>query len=97
MILTIIHHFFFLLLQTAYRQCIQENNLTLPSLDTNNTELSGGETESGNDTVVCLPPRSYVPENVLPHLWRVLYWTSQFLTWYTLVMNHTRIVFLNNS
>ncbi|XP_055342802.1 LOW QUALITY PROTEIN: G-protein coupled receptor-associated protein LMBRD2-like [Paramacrobiotus metropolitanus] len=29
----------------------------------------------------CEAPWSYVPREVLPVLWRMLYWTSQFLTW----------------
>uniref|UniRef100_A0A8D3D9W9 LMBR1 domain containing 2a n=1 Tax=Scophthalmus maximus TaxID=52904 RepID=A0A8D3D9W9_SCOMX len=30
---------------------------------------------------VCEEPWSYIPDGVLPVLWRVVYWTSQFLTW----------------
>lgn len=33
----------------------------------------------------CLKPWSYIPEGVLPVFWRVVYWTSQFLTWYITV------------
>lgn len=29
----------------------------------------------------CEIPLSHVPENVLPTLWQVVYWTSQLLTW----------------
>ncbi|XP_055017544.1 G-protein coupled receptor-associated protein LMBRD2B-like isoform X2 [Boleophthalmus pectinirostris] len=29
----------------------------------------------------CEQPWSYIPEGVLPVFWRVVYWTSQFLTW----------------
>lgn len=29
----------------------------------------------------CGQPISYVSDNVLPALWRVIYWTSQVLTW----------------
>jgi len=29
----------------------------------------------------CPPPYSLLDENVLPNLWRVVYWSSQFLTW----------------
>lgn len=69
---------------TAYRQCIQENNLTLPLDNTTNTVFFDDEATFSNDSLTCRPPRSYVPENVMPHLWRVLYWTSQFLTWFVL-------------
>lgn len=30
---------------------------------------------------LCQVPLSHVPENVLPTLWQVVYWTSQLLTW----------------
>lgn len=29
----------------------------------------------------CEQPWSYIPDGVLPVFWRVVYWTSQFLTW----------------
>ncbi|KAG9510819.1 G-protein coupled receptor-associated protein LMBRD2 [Fragariocoptes setiger] len=29
----------------------------------------------------CILPWNYVPEPVLPRLWRIIYWTSQLLTW----------------
>lgn len=29
----------------------------------------------------CQEPWSYVPDNILLNLWRVVYWTSLFLTW----------------
>ncbi|KAK9512147.1 hypothetical protein O3M35_000633 [Rhynocoris fuscipes] len=53
---------------TVYRQCTQENNVTF----------------IGNDTTVCKIPWSHVSENVFPNLWRVVYWTSQVLTWLVL-------------
>ncbi|CAB4063643.1 BBIP1 [Lepeophtheirus salmonis] len=28
---------------------------------------------------ICYPPYSILPANVLPNLWRIVYWTSQFL------------------
>ncbi|KAK7508228.1 hypothetical protein BaRGS_00000467 [Batillaria attramentaria] len=35
---------------------------------------------------ICQQPVSYVSDNVLPALWRVIYWTSQILTWLILPM-----------
>ncbi|PVD23083.1 hypothetical protein C0Q70_16345 [Pomacea canaliculata] len=35
---------------------------------------------------ICEQPLSYVPDYVLPALWRVIYWTSQVLTWLLLPM-----------
>ncbi|KAL8571888.1 hypothetical protein ACOMHN_011480 [Nucella lapillus] len=40
--------------------------------------------ESGH--TVCEEPLSYVSDSVLPALWRVIYWTSQVLTWLILPM-----------
>lgn len=32
-------------------------------------------------TKACEKPWSYIPDGVLPIFWRVVYWTTQFLTW----------------
>uniref|UniRef100_A0A674GKE1 LMBR1 domain containing 2 n=1 Tax=Taeniopygia guttata TaxID=59729 RepID=A0A674GKE1_TAEGU len=29
----------------------------------------------------CFKPWSYIPDGIMPIFWRVVYWTSQFLTW----------------
>lgn len=29
----------------------------------------------------CVMPVSHVADHVLPTLWKIVYWTSQFLTW----------------
>ncbi|XP_044742376.1 LMBR1 domain-containing protein 2 homolog isoform X2 [Chrysoperla carnea] len=34
----------------------------------------------------CQEPWSYVPDNILKNLWRVVYWTSLFLTWLVMPM-----------
>jgi hypothetical protein len=34
-----------------------------------------------SSVIECEPPWSYVDPHVLPTVWRVLYWTCQFLTW----------------
>lgn len=52
--------------QTVYRQCREQQNET----NVNQTEVE------------CKLPWSHVPENVFPNLWRVVYWTSQCLTWF---------------
>lgn len=36
---------------------------------------------------ICEQPLSYVPDYVLPALWRVIYWTSQVLTWWALAFS----------
>ncbi|KAF4517528.1 hypothetical protein B566_EDAN005091 [Ephemera danica] len=63
---------------TVYRQCIQSLNATPAPL------YSDGNTSSPNETTptsTCQVPWSHVPDSVFPHLWRVVYWTSQCLTW----------------
>ncbi|KAK3090610.1 hypothetical protein FSP39_013128 [Pinctada imbricata] len=37
-------------------------------------------------SIMCVKPVSHVPDNVLPALWHVVYWTSQILTWIILPM-----------
>ncbi|XP_076441318.1 G-protein coupled receptor-associated protein LMBRD2-like [Babylonia areolata] len=44
----------------------------------------GGKVEDVG--LVCEQPLSYVSDSVLPALWRVIYWTSQVLTWLILPM-----------
>ena len=34
----------------------------------------------------CKKPWSFVPPHILPTLWRIIYWTSQVLTWLVLPM-----------
>nr|CAG4637678.1 EOG090X03B7 [Chydorus sphaericus] len=72
---------------TAYRQCLQEHTpmVNISSNDTgSNITTTLVPDINSNASLICKPPWSYVPENVLPQLWRVLYWTSQFLTWFVL-------------
>ncbi|RZF44375.1 hypothetical protein LSTR_LSTR007950 [Laodelphax striatellus] len=60
---------------TVFRQCIQAN------VHPDYTLLANG---SAAPLILCEEPWSFVPENVLPNLWRIVYWTSQFLTWLVL-------------
>ena len=88
---------FFVCSQTAYRQCIQEHTTFTEELqlnDTSNTSTTAvPHVIPSNETSPCKLPWSYVPENVLPQLWRVLYWTSQFLTWYNdLYLSHVCLI-----
>ncbi|CAB3380908.1 LMBR1 domain-containing protein 2 homolog isoform X2 [Cloeon dipterum] len=56
---------------TVYRQCMQSLNATSEQAAVTN----------GSDGRSCQVPWSYVPDEVFPDLWRVVYWTSQCLTW----------------
>uniref|UniRef100_A0A182XWW7 LMBR1 domain-containing protein 2 homolog n=1 Tax=Anopheles stephensi TaxID=30069 RepID=A0A182XWW7_ANOST len=55
---------------TVYRQCLQEHNIT----------NSNGSNNDGPDAI-CQRPWGMVEEEVFPNLWRIIYWSSQFLTW----------------
>ena len=56
------------------------------------TEKDINHTRHGTTTIKPIPllnncrevPHSLLPDDVLPNLWRVVYWTSQLLTWFIL-------------
>ncbi|XP_051277583.1 G-protein coupled receptor-associated protein LMBRD2B [Dicentrarchus labrax] len=56
---------------TIYKQCVLDN--------------ANQTTDRVSPTIsipkACVEPWSYIPDGVLPVFWRVVYWTSQFLTW----------------
>lgn len=90
----------FILLQTFYRQCLQDKAPKILTTTTTTTTLKPVNVTNTSDTStilsstpplqglnnvpvpLCQVPLSHVPENVLPTLWQVVYWTSQLLTWY---------------
>lgn len=43
--------------------------------------IGKNETTENGTEIDCKKPWSDVPDNVFPNLWRVVYWTSQCLTW----------------
>lgn len=53
---------------TVYRQCVRDQN-----------ETKTAENRSVDE--ICQKPWGMVPEHVFPDLWRIIYWSSQFLTW----------------
>uniref|UniRef100_A0A7G3ADW4 Putative conserved plasma membrane protein n=1 Tax=Lutzomyia longipalpis TaxID=7200 RepID=A0A7G3ADW4_LUTLO len=63
---------------TVYRQCLQENNATgadvVPSSNISTSQSSGSSTS-------CQQPWGMVSNYVFVDLWRIVYWSSQFLTW----------------
>ena len=69
-------------MQTVYRQCLDQNNSSLSNL-----------TENLNTVKQCREPWSMVPspENVYQNFWRVVYWTSQCLTWLILPLMQSYI------
>ncbi|KAH8276717.1 hypothetical protein KR044_004622 [Drosophila immigrans] len=61
---------------TLYRQCLEERK---PISDGNaNNNVSTSSTLRPQE---CQEPWGMVPEAVFPNLWRIIYWSSQFLTW----------------
>ncbi|XP_041976013.1 LMBR1 domain-containing protein 2 homolog isoform X2 [Aricia agestis] len=65
---------------TFYRQCLQSINTTTVAAVQNN------ESSTIAPSNQCQKPWSYVPDSVFPNLWRIVYWTSQCLTWLIMPM-----------
>ncbi|XP_036343678.1 LMBR1 domain-containing protein 2 homolog [Rhagoletis pomonella] len=65
---------------TLYRQCLQENTDRAVQTTTSNVNASPVEIVPVGNTE-CQAPWGMIPDSVFPNLWRVIYWTSQFLTW----------------
>ncbi|KAL4235670.1 LMBR1 domain-containing protein 2 [Mactra antiquata] len=82
---------------TFYNQCVEEkakhvpvttiapSNVTSSKNGTTTKSISHLSLRSINDHP-CPIPVSHVPDSVLPTLWKIVYWTSQFLTWLLLPM-----------
>ncbi|XP_061527811.1 G-protein coupled receptor-associated protein LMBRD2B-like [Phycodurus eques] len=73
---------------TIYKQCLLDNarhptpvTLTTSTRSSNRTGNSSTLDPTEREASVCEKPWSYIPDSVLPVFWRVVYWTSQFLTW----------------
>ncbi|KAG7269387.1 hypothetical protein CRUP_008391 [Coryphaenoides rupestris] len=69
---------------TIYNQCKIDNapgpdpeSRSRPDQPQSNESLS----PASRVLTVCKEPWSYIPDGVLPVFWRVVYWTSQCLTW----------------
>ncbi|KAH7714181.1 LMBR1 domain-containing protein 2-B [Aphelenchoides avenae] len=60
---------------TFYRMCQREG------AHVNVTDGFSDSVMTNGTLLECEEPRGYVPEQVLLSLWRVVYWTSQLLTW----------------
>lgn len=60
---------------TIYNQCLLDH----PVQPTPVTKAYNKSTDSIQK--LCEEPWSYIPDGILPVFWRVVYWTSQFLTW----------------
>ncbi|XP_069555539.1 G-protein coupled receptor-associated protein LMBRD2B-like isoform X1 [Brachyistius frenatus] len=70
---------------TIYKQCLlDKSNHTTPVTRILHIHQAGASSSSYLSVSVpkvCEEPWSYIPDGILPVFWRVVYWTSQFLTW----------------
>ncbi|KAM7363978.1 LMBR1 domain-containing protein 2 homolog isoform 1-T1 [Cochliomyia hominivorax] len=74
---------------TLYRQCLQEHNITSTTIAASSSAASLLTKPNESSDIVssmqkhseCQQPWGMIPEAVFPNLWRIIYWTSQFLTW----------------
>ncbi|XP_069740640.1 G-protein coupled receptor-associated protein LMBRD2B isoform X2 [Narcine bancroftii] len=72
---------------TIYRQCTVDHRHISPTPVSNLTSAVTVNINSSNGNPgpqlppPCIKPWSYIPDGILPVFWRVVYWTSQFLTW----------------
>ncbi|KAM8854140.1 G-protein coupled receptor-associated protein LMBRD2B isoform 1-T1 [Synchiropus picturatus] len=69
---------------TIYKQCVIDHQTTqaeptLPS--TNHTHANASKPPADGSAAMCYKPWSYIPDGIMPVFWRVVYWTSQCLTW----------------
>ncbi|XP_053304103.1 G-protein coupled receptor-associated protein LMBRD2 isoform X2 [Spea bombifrons] len=51
------------------------DNVSRPQVDKNALSADNAPPQE------CYKPWSYIPKGIMPIFWRVVYWTSQFLTW----------------
>ncbi|XP_027133241.1 LMBR1 domain-containing protein 2-B [Larimichthys crocea] len=70
---------------TIYKQCLLDNAhhpTPVPRAShPNQTDDNVSVYPNVSKTNPCEEPWSFIPDGVLPVFWRVVYWTSQFLTW----------------
>ncbi|XP_047527375.1 LMBR1 domain-containing protein 2 homolog isoform X1 [Vanessa atalanta] len=66
---------------TFYRQCLDNST----HITTATPEIAIPSTAAPPEKH-CQEPWSFVPDSVFPNLWRVVYWTSQCLTWLIMPM-----------
>ncbi|CAG2165913.1 unnamed protein product [Oppiella nova] len=82
---------------TTYLQCLKDYNITTSgsAVQSHTVEYIGNVTNLTTTPFPIIPttlpvinpceePWSYAPNQVLPTLWRIVYWTAQVLTWIVL-------------
>ncbi|XP_023255256.1 LMBR1 domain-containing protein 2-B-like [Seriola lalandi dorsalis] len=71
---------------TIYKQCKidHEKHKSPPTagpIPSNHTTANTSATPTQSPPQPCYRPWSYIPDGIMPVFWRVVYWTSQCLTW----------------
>uniref|UniRef100_A0A1A9WY80 LMBR1 domain-containing protein 2 homolog n=1 Tax=Glossina brevipalpis TaxID=37001 RepID=A0A1A9WY80_9MUSC len=74
---------------TLYRQCLQERHTSVSATTLRTTDLINNNDSLDiplakaitEENMECQAPWGMIPEVVFPNLWRIIYWSSQFLTW----------------
>lgn len=70
---------------TIYKQCIKDHEQIAAAptvhLPFTNTTANSSVIPTKNASKPCYKPWSYIPDGIMPVFWRVVYWTSQCLTW----------------
>lgn len=75
---------------TFYRKCLKDaeviklNSLQKRAILSNSSSNVSESNSSQSTPSNCEKPWSYLQEHVLPDLWRVVYWSSQILSWFIL-------------
>lgn len=60
---------------TIYNQCVSDHR------PVTNTTTNSSVRPTQSSPKSCYKPWSYIPDGIMPVFWRVVYWTSQCLTW----------------
>ncbi|XP_030647316.1 G-protein coupled receptor-associated protein LMBRD2a [Chanos chanos] len=66
---------------TIYNQCKLDNTVHQTTITPLNRTSNSTVLPTQRIPKVCHKPWSYIPDGILPVFWRVVYWTSQCLTW----------------
>ncbi|XP_063066309.1 G-protein coupled receptor-associated protein LMBRD2B [Engraulis encrasicolus] len=67
---------------TIYNQCVIDyTHAVTPTVPANQTTGNSTVPPTQSTAKACTKPWSYIPHGIMPVFWRVVYWTSQCLTW----------------
>ncbi|XP_075397050.1 G-protein coupled receptor-associated protein LMBRD2 isoform X5 [Tenrec ecaudatus] len=66
---------------TIYNRCKHAAANSSPPENSNTSRPSATAAPAPSSQHLCFKPWSYIPDGIMPVFWRVVYWTSQFLTW----------------